>query len=699
MAEKVDVYKLIVEVEGANTIGQLEQGLKTLREELKNKDIGSKEFEDLSKSIQDTELQLQAVGKTASSAGDGIGAAFGSAAQGITSGFQSALGAMSIFSNGSDEALQSLVKLQGLMQLKEGVGGLKNAIVQMTGFNKVLAGGIKGVNGLKVAFAALGIGAIIAVITTLVAAFAKLDSMMEKLEVVLGAIKGGFDAVLDTLALLGSALIKLFSGDFKGAAEDATNAIAGFNDRLVEGVKVGAEVAKMNQKLEDSEIALIETQAKLKRSIAENRELMSDENATIAEKINALNQARQVSEEYYNNEIRLAKDRLKILKLEASTAVEMSDGQRRAIAEASAALDELEASRAKEQRTLNREEKRISAERDQRNREAFEKRKAAIEENIKYELDRLTLLGQLTYEKELEFLNKRLTAKLITQKAYENELLKLQLEYQKKAEDAKIAQSKIDDELNKEIAALEKENLEDELAANKRYLTQRNTDLLNQLAQNQITETEFKDMADAEKMLALEEELAILELHGQDTADVLLKQAELEVSINKNKNEQLMADDEALYNARVGLAQAGADIMGSLTQLLADEQGKQSAVAKAAALAQLGIETAMAFVDGLRIAQRTALTSPAPGLTFAAFYASQVASILSVVNKAKGILGGGGSGSPSVGQSSSPNLSVEPQTVRSIQSTQTFRSYVLVKDINGAQQTLDVVDGNSFVIK
>ena len=59
MAEQVDVYKLIVEVEGAQTIGQLETGLKTLRDELKNQKIGSQEFNDLSKSIKDTELQLE----------------------------------------------------------------------------------------------------------------------------------------------------------------------------------------------------------------------------------------------------------------------------------------------------------------------------------------------------------------------------------------------------------------------------------------------------------------------------------------------------------------------------------------------------------------------------------------------------------------------------------------------------------------
>jgi len=698
MAEQVDVYKLIVEVEGAQTIGQLETGLKTLRDELKNQKIGSKEFTELSTAIKDTELQLDSAGKTAQKAGSGISAAFGNAAQGIASGFQSAFGAMAIFTNGSDQATEAMARLQGLMQLKEGIGGIKNSIVQMSGLDKAVAKGIKGFNGLKVAMMSIGIGALIAAIGAVIAAFSRFDSMMEKLEVGISAVKGAFDAIIDTIALLGSALIKLFSGDFKGAAKDATEAITGFNNRMKESVTNATEATKAAQQLEDAEIGLIVTQAKLRRSIAENREVLSDENATIQEKVKALANARKASKEYYDNELRLAKENLRILQLQSAARVELTDDQRRAIEEAKAKLDELEASRANEERTLNKAEKRINSESEAKRKEAAERRKKQVEDDIKLERERLEILGQLTIEKEKEFLDRRLKAGIIGKKEYNNAVLKLDVEYQKMVDkqNAELIDSQA--AVSKLLLQLTKEQLDEELKLNSDYLKQRQLQLMNDLLSGGINDKEYKDALLAEQENALQSEIDLRLMYGEDATDLLIKQAQIEIDINKQKNEQILKDDQDIYEAKMMLAQQSSNVLGAITDLIITEYGKQNDAAKAAALLQLGVDTAMAFVDGLRIAQQGAkATGPAAPFAFPIFYASQVASILTAVNKAKQILGGGAS----VGQTgfNAPSVNNEPQTVRAITGQQTLKSVVLVKDINNAQNKLSVIDGNSFIIE
>lgn len=141
-----------------------------------------------------------------------------------------------------------------------------------------------------------------------------------------------------------------------------------------------------------------------------------------------------------------------------------------------------------------------------------------------------------------------------------------------------------------------------------------------------------------------------------------------------------------------------------------------TAAAKAAALADIAIGTAVGFIQGLDIAQKSAKgTGPGAALAFPIFYATQIAAVLAAAGKAKQALsatpGGSGGAIPTrpteIGETSSsiqsapipPSISLfgsanESSAIgiggQSAGSRQTgFRAYVVESDITDTQNTLN----------
>lgn len=177
----------------------------------------------------------------------------------------------------------------------------------------------------------------------------------------------------------------------------------------------------------------------------------------------------------------------------------------------------------------------------------------------------------------------------------------------------------------------------------------------------------LKQIADDEAFLKKRDE-------DQKAADALLLEQTAQAAVMKN---QIVADSFKT------LAAAGEIALG--------QQFKNTAAGKVLALSEIATQTALAFVSGLRIAQKSAEgTGPAAAIAFPAFYASQAVAILGVVAKAKAMLGGGGGGSApsisgaSVGNSQPPPIQgFIPQQRQDVKGSQ--RVYVLEKDITDTQ--------------
>lgn len=135
----------------------------------------------------------------------------------------------------------------------------------------------------------------------------------------------------------------------------------------------------------------------------------------------------------------------------------------------------------------------------------------------------------------------------------------------------------------------------------------------------------------------------------------------------KKDAEEQQAIDQAVFDNKVALANATEGVLSGLSDLF----GRQTAAGKIAALAQIAINTAVGFVQGLRIAQQSAAAAgPGAAFVFPIFYASQIAAVLAAASKAKSVLSSGNSGG-SVGATvaATPSLPQAPLTPQAATTT------------------------------
>ena len=267
-----------------------------------------------------------------------------------------------------------------LKETKTDISGIENAADKATGGMvsgfKGAVSGLKGVTkGFKTvggAIKASGLGLLVLTITSLTAAFTSSEegqNQWAKVMGVLGAVVDVFtdrlaalgrglislftepqktledfgnsiktfvmdkiDLAVESLGFMGSAISKLFKGDFSGALEDAGQGIIGLNkalnpaviltEALVKGTKnlvkelkeegkKAAEIADMRAKADIVERQLLVDRAKANRDRAELLEkAVNKEKFNVQERIKFLEEAGRLEEEITNKEIAAAKLRL-----------------------------------------------------------------------------------------------------------------------------------------------------------------------------------------------------------------------------------------------------------------------------------------------------------------------------------------------------------------------------------------------------
>ena len=357
------------------------------------------------------------------------------------------------------------------------------AITKFKGLKGALKTAVTGFKSLRVAIIGTGIGALIIAIASLRAAFTSSEEGQNKFAKILGVIgsvtgnlvdllanlgesiisvfenpkqalidfkdalienvTNRIQATIDTLGFLGSAIKKVFSGDFSGAVEDAKSAGSSLVDsftgventigkvaeatndfvkELKEEAKIAGQIADQRAKADKVERKLIVERAEADRKIAELREKSADRDKVSAkERIEALEEAGRVAEEITNKEIASAKLRLdaKVAenKLSKSTKEDLDEE-----ANLKARLIQLETNRLRQQKSITAEISGARKEEKARLEAEAKEKQDAIDKEKEDELLRLEGIQKVRDE----FAQKQ------REKEAETELQKIDLEEQKK---------------------------------------------------------------------------------------------------------------------------------------------------------------------------------------------------------------------------------------------------------------------------
>ncbi|GGK09035.1 hypothetical protein [Parabacteroides faecis] len=188
------------------------------------------------------------------------------------------------------------------------------ATTQMSGAQKAAAVSSNllsaGLKILKIALFSTGIGAIVVVLGSLVAYLTKTQKGTEFLSNAMAGLGAAINVIIDRVAKFGGALVKVFSGDFKGAAQDMKATFAGIGDELQREIKLAYELNNISQQLEKQEVMLNMQRAASRKEIERLKMISDDTTKSAKERIAAAKQASEMEQADMKQQIELGEKKL-----------------------------------------------------------------------------------------------------------------------------------------------------------------------------------------------------------------------------------------------------------------------------------------------------------------------------------------------------------------------------------------------------
>ncbi|HOI48337.1 MAG TPA: hypothetical protein PK167_03475 [Prolixibacteraceae bacterium] len=325
----------------------------------------------------------------------------------------------------------------GISSVQKNLFGLGSALQGATAGSGGLIASLK---LLKVALISTGIGALIVALGSLISYFTKTERGAEWVEKVMKQIGAVVNVLVDRVSALGETIFKafedpkqaisdlwealkknivnrfeglidlfkavgggleaLFNRDIKGLETAAVKAgfavtqmmtgldaeqqvkladgIRGIVKEMSEEARIAGELQDAREKLEDQEIALIEIQAKRRKEINAARLLAKDETVSADERLKAMQRAADLEKKTLAENLALQRERVRIMAADIDLA-ESTDEDYRALAEAKAAVHDIEAESLRTQKRLQTEINTLTNE-IERQTEAIKKKR---EEELK----------------------------------------------------------------------------------------------------------------------------------------------------------------------------------------------------------------------------------------------------------------------------------------------------------------------------
>ncbi len=465
-----------------------------------------------------------------------------------------------------------------------------------------------------------------------------------------------FNSALEVLGYLGTAIKKVFEGDFDGAMEAAKNAGKEYVDVLT---GVDNSVEKITEVVSEGVTALTDYTKSTVEAATANVELKKQ-----AELAAVANQG--LIEKY---------------DLQAEQLRQIRDEERNSIEDRKKANDELGIVLEQQEKAMleNAQISLRSAQAElKKDKDNIESKKALMEAENELAAVRAQVAG---------FRSEQLANDLALSR-----------------EELEMTNTKLESEANLSIERkrFNAEQIEDE---KERLLELQRIDA--EEAELQTTRLQAViDNANAGTQAKIDAEIALNEFLEQARQQELTREKEIgqaKLAATQKNNDDILASDEAVTAARISLEQALVNATSSALSSIAQLAGEGTKIAKVAAIADIIIGTGVGFIQGLDIAQKSAkATGPGAAAAFPIFYATQVAAVLSAAAQAKNILSkakgpsaptisapsGGGAG-PSPTQAPSFNVVGQSgfnQIAGALGQQPVAQAFVVAGDVTTAQQ-------------
>jgi len=315
--------------------------------------------------------------------------------------------------------------------------------------NKATGGAIRGVRSLIKQLwllVANPVGAVIAAValglTALYKAFTSTKAGGEKFDQIMAGIGATIDVLRDRVLKVGTAILKFFSGDFKGALKAGKEAVSGFGEEVSREFKQAADATKNLQEVTDAARKLSVSRAELNRDLIKAKEIIEGGTASYNEKKKAIEEVRIAETKQTEEELKNAQKKLDAIVLANSLSDSGAEDLEKE-AQARIAVANLEAESSRNKTKFNKLEKLAQTEELARLKAISDEKKKADDEaaaKIKKSEDE----KKKAEEKAIADENKRLEAiqkvrddfnQKQKEKEAETELQKIDLEEQKKIEE------------------------------------------------------------------------------------------------------------------------------------------------------------------------------------------------------------------------------------------------------------------------
>ena len=196
---------------------------------------------------------------------------------------------------------------------------VRGAMVKVKAMSKLLFGSI------KAGLISTGIGAFVVVIGSLVAYFTQTKKGAELLEQAFAGIGAAISVITDRISQIGGAIAKVFSGDFKGAAEDVKGALSGITDEIKEEATAAVTLKKAFNGLADAQRDLRVKTAESKAEIEALKIIAEDVTKSDKERTDAAQKAFDTEQALMAERIAIAEEALRIKQEENALGESMAE--------------------------------------------------------------------------------------------------------------------------------------------------------------------------------------------------------------------------------------------------------------------------------------------------------------------------------------------------------------------------------------